>query len=246
MGVHDYFFYLCGKSPRSWWNHFTLTLEVSVQLEAVNQWQVSTRTINLRPAPLASCSLPFQQGSYFSAWPSLPIRQSRFHLSIWRFLRSFVFGGGPWRRNCASSLLPSFIYCILSTRGPLRCFCLTFCRASVYPFLASGWNIWSQMPGVPIPAAGKSHILILLCQSTSEWCVLTNPMMCQLIKKCKANIFLLIQTQQIDGAPSFPGMFNVISVINLGFWSELCVQRLLTLWGRVYLLELEWKCQSLS
>lgn len=50
-----------------------------------------------------------------------------------------------------------------------------------------------------------------------------------------------------DGHRSrYSGMFNVISVINLGFWSELCVQRILTLWGRVYLLELEWKCQSLS
>lgn len=44
----------------------------------------------------------------------------------------------------------------------------------------------------------------------------------------------------------YSGLFNVISVINLGFWSELCAQRILTLWGRVYLLELEWKCQSLS
>lgn len=95
MGVHDYFFYLCGKSPRSWWNHFTLTPEVSVQLEAVNQWQVSTRTINLRPAPLASCSLPFQQGSYFSAWPSLPIQQSRFHLLIEDFFDLLCSEGGP-------------------------------------------------------------------------------------------------------------------------------------------------------
>lgn len=42
------------------------------------------------------------------------------------------------------------------------------------------------------------------------------------------------------------GMFDVISLINLGFWSEPCTQHILTLWGQLCLFSLKWKCQSLS
>lgn len=103
------------------------------------------------------------------------------------------------------------------------------------------------MPDVPIPTADNRNILMLLSRTASKFYVLTNQTVCQMIKKCKANVCLLMQTALADGRRSrYSGMFNVISVINLGFWSELCVQRILTLWGRVCLLELEWKCQSLS
>lgn len=107
--------------PRSWWNHSTLTPKVSVQLEAVNQWRVSTRTINLHPATLVSCSLPFQQGSYFSARPSLLVRQSGFHLLIRDFF-NLLCSEGPWRKRHMSSLLSWFIYCVLSTSWWFRCF----------------------------------------------------------------------------------------------------------------------------
>lgn len=35
-------------------------------------------------------------------------------------------------------------------------------------------------------------------------------------------------------------------IVNLGFWSETCIQRILTLWGQLCLLWLKWKCQGLS
>lgn len=85
------------------------------------QWRVSTQTINLHPARLVSCSLPFQQGSYFSTRPSLLVRQSVFHLLIGNFFNLLCLEG-PWRRRHMSSLLSLFIYRVLSTRWRFRCF----------------------------------------------------------------------------------------------------------------------------
>lgn len=141
MGLYDFFFLqLCWKSHRSWWNHSTLTPEVTVQLEVVNQQRVSIRSINVRPALLASCSLPFQQGSYFSAQPSLLVRKSGFHLLIGDFF-SLLCSEGPCRRRHMSSLLSLFIYCVLSTRWrfsvsiPSRWWeHLEYSKCQVFPF----------------------------------------------------------------------------------------------------------------
>lgn len=65
---------------------------------------VSTQTINFCPAPLANCSRPFQQGSYFSARPSLLVRQSEFHLLIGDFF-NLLCSEGPWRRRLMFSHL---------------------------------------------------------------------------------------------------------------------------------------------
>lgn len=128
--VHTYFSYYA-ETPRTWWNHSTLTLEVSFQLEVVNQRWVSTRTINLRPAPLTSCSLPFQHGSYFSTRHSFLVRQSDFQLLIGDIF-NLLSSGGP--RGFFPCLIRSgsFLYCILPPRWRLM-LPPSFRGALVYP-----------------------------------------------------------------------------------------------------------------
>lgn len=141
------FFPVMLNPPRSWWNHSTLTSEVSVQLEAVNQWPVFTRTINLRPALLASCSLPFQQGSYFSARAFSPcptVWVSSIDWRTWVFYFPYLFTVScqrKWRFRCFYFLLHSFV--------------------------AVGWNVWSKCQVFPFPRQ-TSHILILLCRAASQ------------------------------------------------------------------------------
>lgn len=104
ISPHTFFFFTYAETPRTWWNHSMLTPEVSFQLDVVNQRWVSARPINLHLPPLASCSLPFQHGSYFSARPSLLIRQSEFHLSIGDFF-NILCPVGLWRRRYMITLL---------------------------------------------------------------------------------------------------------------------------------------------
>lgn len=73
----------------------------------------------------------------------------------WQFLQSFVFGGAL--KEKAHEFFTFLVYLLRSVnKMAVQMLLLSFHRASVCPFLASCWNIWSKCQVFPFPLQTKA------------------------------------------------------------------------------------------